>query len=86
MIDINFVFDKIVDGCPIDNITPDKLIYRETRSNFAPWMTSDYSISDVIKYNNNIESKYNINFITTEDLVNQNYTGNKNFYIIYCYI
>ena len=82
MIDINFVFDKIVDGCPIDNIIPDKLIYRETRSNFAPWMTSDYSISDVIKYNNNIESKYNINFITTEDLVNQNYTGNKNFYII----
>jgi hypothetical protein len=79
---INFVFDKIDNGIPIDNIIPDKIQYKETRSNFAPWISEEYQIQDIIKYNNEIESDYDINFITTTDLINKNYTGNKNFYIV----
>lgn len=82
MITINFVFDNIVNGEPIDNIIPDKIQYIQTRPCYRPWISSEYNIGDIIKYNNDIESEYNINFITTEDLVNKNYTGNKNFYII----
>ena len=82
MSNINFVFDKIENGVPIDNIIPDKIQYKEIRSNFSPWMKTEYVIENIIKYNNDIESKYNINFITTADLVSKNYTGNKNFYIV----